>query len=315
MSESPIEYVTVLCFAAVTFTAAGLGLLLKDLLRTREGSRRRPRLERDPLLVRRDLLDAKTSALPKSPLQRFDRWFYNLVLEPGRMSLLAAMLLLLCCSLVAGSFAWILQQDPASAAVYAALGMLLPLPFLMRSQRLYRSRIQEQLPNALDLLSRAVRAGESVDQAIALCGEQSPAPLAKEFRRCAKQLEMGLALPVAMRCFGQRVRLPDAKIFTAAVAVHREAGGNLARTLERMAHVIRDRMTYRRQLRAVTAAGRFSATMVSLAGPLLFAYMFVFQHDYVNRLLVDPLGKSLLALAVILEIVGLVWVIRMQQSD
>lgn len=313
-SQLPIEYVVAICFAAVTLAAAGCGMLLKELFSTssRPASRR---LQRDPLIVRRSVLDAKTvQHATVSPLRRFDAWFSTAAIESGG-AVSGALLLLICASLICGSLAWVLQQDVVIAAVYAGLGLLLPLPWLMRAQRLHRAKLQEQLPNALDLLSRAVRAGESVDQAIALCGEQSPAPLGKEFRRCARQLQMGLALPAAMRSFGERVRLPDARIFTAAVAVHREAGGNLARTLERMAHVIRDRITYRRQLRAVTAAGRFSATMVSLAGPLLFAYMFLFQHDYVSRLLVDPLGKSLLVLAVALELVGLIWVVRMQKTE
>ena len=301
------SHIVLICFVAATLVVAGVGLLVRDVLGC--FAPRRPK----HLRLRRI---AVVEENPGGVFARFDNWFRWLVLECGAdWSQSTGLLLVVLSGTAIGGGAWAFTDDIVAGCGYGGLGMLLPFPFLMRMQRLHLARIQEQLPNALDLLARAVRAGESVDQAISLCGHRGPEPLAKEFRRCARQLEMGLALPTAMRSLGRRVRIADMRIFTAAVSVHREAGGSLALTLDRMAHVVRERLTYRRQLRAVTAAGRFSATMVSLAGPLLFIYMFTFQNEYVSRLLNQPLGQGLLSLAIVLELVGLIWVIRMQKAQ
>ena len=173
----------------------------------------------------------------------------------------------------------------------------------------------DQFPDTVDLMARAVRAGESLDQAITLIGEQGPEPLAKEFRRCAKQLEMGLSIPAAMRALVFRVRLLEIKILATMLAVHRQTGGNLAVALERMANVARDRLAYQRQLRATSAAGRTSAFFVAMSGPVLFCYLFFFQRDYFIKLVELPLGQMLLAIALVLEVVGLFWIARMAKSD
>jgi tight adherence protein B len=126
---------------------------------------------------------------------------------------------------------------------------------------------------------------------------------------------MGLSLSAAMSAFRRRLRLMEVRIFTTTLAVHRQTGGHLALTLERMAAVMRERMTYRRQVRAATAAGRFSAMLISITGPLLFAYMFLFQPEYAYRLVTLPLGQSLLVAAVVFEVVGLVWVARLLRTE
>ena len=106
-----------------------------------------------------------------------------------------------------------------------------------------------------------------------------------EFRRCARHLQMGLSVTAAMRSLVHRLPLMDVRILATTLSVHRQTGGNLALTLERMARVVRDRMVYRQQMRSVTAAGRFSAMMIATVGPLLFLYMFMFQRDYAGKLL------------------------------
>ena len=115
---------------------------------------------------------------------------------------------------------------------------------------------ESQFPMALDLLARAVRAGESFDQSLALVSEAADEPVGIELRRCTKQLEMGLPLPTCMRGLAQRLDLMDVRIFANAVAVHRDAGGSLPTVLERLAEMIRDRQSCHRQLRIVTGAGR-----------------------------------------------------------
>jgi tight adherence protein B len=164
-------------------------------------------------------------------------------------------------------------------------------------------------------MSRATRAGESLEQSIALVGQRAGEPLGLEFRRCSRHLQMGLSVSATMRALVHRLPLMDIRIMATTLSVHRQTGGNLALTLERMARVVRDRMNYRQQLKSVTAAGRFSAMLIAMAGPLLFAFMFVFQREYASKLLSLPLGNVLLIIAVVLELVGLVWISRLIRAE
>ena len=122
---------------------------------------------------------------------------------------------------------------------------------------------------------------------------------------------MGLGVTAVMRSLVERVSLLDMRIFTAALGVHRETGGNIAKMLERLAAVIRDRLAYRRQLRAVTGAGRLSAMLIGMIGPALFVYLFFFHPEYIRAMLQSSLGQTLLCVSVVLEIVGLVWTMRL----
>ncbi len=97
--------------------------------------------------------------------------------------------------------------------------------------------------------------------------------------------------------------------------VHRQTGGNLALTLERMSGVIRDRLNYVRQMKASTGAGRISAFLIALAGPIMFLLMFTLQYDHLKIMFEQPLGQSLLAAAIVLELIGVVWVLNLLKTD
>ena len=307
---------TLLCFVALTTVIAAVGMVLRDLvfapqaeIGTDAVSSKRPvTLRRLPLL--------REEINPTGMTESIDLHFGRLVQESGfDCTPQAAIMMLACCGLLTGGVLFVATDNILLGAIGLLFGTLLPLGFLFfyRAKRL--KAIGEQLPEVVDLLARAVRAGESINQAIQLVGEKAGGPLAVEFRRCAGQLEMGLSVAVAMRALSYRVRTLDMKILTNTLAVHQETGGELVATLDRLAFVLRDRMTYRRQLRATTAAGRFSALMVAAIGPLLFGYMFLFQPEYASKLMELPLGQALLGIAVVLEIVGLAWIMRLLKPE
>lgn len=308
-----LEWLGLILFAALSLGAVAVLLLIRDVasaIAARGAAERQPslRLTRMPL--------ARDEAPPKSFLGEFDQWFLRLVQEAGcEWSPVVAVLFLILFALVVGGTLFLGTNEPMVGLIGAAMGMGVGLLLLMAVRARRIRQVQEQLPAALDMLARAVRAGESLEQAIDLVGAKAPEPLATEFRRVGRQLTMGLSMTAAMRALVYRVRLIDVRIFTTTLAVHRRTGGNLASTLERLAGVIRERLAYRRQMRAATGAGRVSATMIAAAGPMLFAYLFFFQPDYVNGLLVDPIGRALLIVAVFLEVAGLAWVIRLLRSE
>jgi tight adherence protein B len=249
-------------------------------------------------------------------IARFDRWFERTVyLSRLPISTATASLFFPFVALLLGGAAFLLSDDFIVALSMAVLGMAVTLGLLVGRAWRCRTQMEAQLPDALDLLSRAVRSGQSFEQAMLLVSESSPEPLAAEFRRCSGHLAMGLSVAATMRAMSDRLHLMDVRILASTLSVHRDSGGSLATTLERLSAVIRDRMAYRRQLRSVTSAGRFSAAIITLLAPLLFVYLFVFQPEYGQALWQDPLGRSMLIYAAISELIGLIWVMRILKND
>lgn len=298
--------IAILVFLASATAVAAVGYLVLDLRRVRLASAEEakpPRLQR----LRLEEADA-----PVGPVASFDRWFVKLLRDVGLgWNAAVAALLLALWAIVCGAVVFVFDErlEPAVAAGLAALPLPLMVLGIQRARRI--ARLQEQLPPALEILARSMRAGQSLDQAVKLLGDHTPDPLAKEFRWCSHQLEMGLALPAVMRSLSRRVPLYDMRILATTLIVHRQTGGNVVTVLERLAQVIRERLNYRRQLRATMAAGRLSTTMVGIVAPAVFAYFFFFRQDYLRPMFESSLGWSILAVAIILEIVGVIWARRL----
>ncbi len=301
--------IAIISFGTLFFGLAGIMFLMQDLGTARDGAGRGAfRLRRLPL--------DRNAPQPRTIVGRFDRWFLRLMVESGMSwSPVTAVLFMLLLGTIIGGTIFLFSDAPVPGMLGMIVGMTIGMVCFMvvRSRRM--RQVQTQLPSALEMLARAVRAGESLDQAVHLVGDKSPEPLSVEFRRCANQLSMGISMAAVMRALVHRLQLTDVRIFTTTLTVHRQTGGNLAWTLERLAGVIRERLAYRRQMRASTAAGRMSATLIAAIGPLLFVYLFFAEPQYVSGLTQSPLGQSLLAAAVFLEIVGLVWIARMLRTD
>jgi tight adherence protein B len=302
-----------IAFVAIALGAAAVMLVVRDLAASAAAGRAQRgaavfRLARLPL--------ARDQREPRSAIEQFDQWFLRLLHDAGSdWSPVTAVLYLLLFALLIGGALFVITDMAFVGGLGAVIGTAIAFITLIMARARRARQLQEQLPAALEMLARAVRAGESLEQAVELVGEKSPEPLAREFRRVANQLHMGLSISAAMRALVFRVRMMDMRIFTTTLTVHRRTGGNLAATLERLAAVVRERLTYRRQMRAATGAGRVSAMIIAMVGPLLFAYLFLFHPDYVQGLVVDPIGRSLLIVAVFLEIVGLLWISRLLRTD
>ncbi len=299
------SFVVLMIFLGLASACAAVAFLLRDLASSRAGP------ASPPLRLRR-LPRAPQAGQTGGPVAAFDHWFIRLVRETGLAltpteGALAAVL----GGAILASAIFLWKERPILAALGMAVGMIAVIGYLAIRRAKRIRLLQEQLPAALDMLARSLRAGQSVDESFQLVGARATEPLAAEFRFCANQLAMGLSMPAVMRSLVDRVRLFDVRIFTTTLAVHREAGGNIAKVLERLSAVIRDRLNYRRQLRAVTGAGRFSAGLIALIGPLLFAYLLYFHPQYLQAMTDSPMGQSLLTIAITLEVVGLIWIARL----
>jgi tight adherence protein B len=303
-------------FLAITLIMAALLLLLRNVVvNRRERTSRRLGLDRG--LPQLSLLPFSLEQEPaRGMVQKLDRRFSGLVLESGLpMSPQVGLLVALAAGLLTGGIVFIWRDHPLMGIAALVLGMLLTIVYYVwhRARRL--TKIQAQLPDVMDLLARAVRAGESLEQAIALVGETALQPLGTEFRRCGSQLEMGLSVESAMRALVLRAPIPEMRILAATLMMQRQSGGNLPVTLGRLSKVIRDRLSYFRQFRAATAAGRFSTLIIGTAAPMIAIYMFIFQRDYVQAFLMSTQGQLLLGVAIVLQVIGLSWIYGLLRSD
>lgn len=189
------------------------------------------------------------------------------------------------------------------------IGLLLAgLPLLavlhLRKQRL--ARFGRQLPDALELLSRSLRAGHSLAAGIGLVGQEMSQPLGGEFQRVFDEQNLGIALDEALEDLADRVPNMDLRFFATAVILQRTTGGDLAEILDKIGHLIRERLQILGQVNALTGEGRLSGVVLLAMPPALFLFMLRVNPDYVLTLFQDEIGQKMLALAVVTQIVGAV---------
>jgi tight adherence protein B len=191
------------------------------------------------------------------------------------------------------------------------LGLLLGLlaAFVPMAYVNYRARkrlllFEEQFPEAIDLIARALRAGHAFTTGLSIVSEEAPEPIASEFRQLYEEQNFGRPIPEAMRALAERVPLLDARFFATAVLTQRESGGNLAAILDNISAVIRDRFKVKRQVRVVTAHARLTGWILICEPPLLALALVLVIPGHFGKLSSDPLGVGLIALAIVLQTTG-----------
>jgi tight adherence protein B len=170
------------------------------------------------------------------------------------------------------------------------------------SQRL--KKFEELFPEALALMTRAMRAGHTFITALGMVATELPQPIAGEFKLLHDRQNFGLPIAEALRDFGERIPILSAKFFVTAVLTQRESGGNLAEVLENLASVIRERFTIMRQVRVKSAHGRMSGWILTGLPPVAALVLSILNPGHFGRMLNDPFGIQLIVVAVILQVVG-----------
>jgi tight adherence protein B len=175
-----------------------------------------------------------------------------------------------------------------------------------RSARL--KRFEEQFPEALDLLSRAIRAGHAFQTAMGMCADELPTPVGTEFKKSFDQQNFGLPLKDTLHEMTERVPILDVKFFVTAVLIQRETGGNLAEILDNLAHVVRERFKILRQVRVHTAHGRFTG-YVLLALPAALAVVLAWMNpEHMDLLFKERLGQMMIMGAIVMQTIGYFWI-------
>jgi tight adherence protein B len=167
-------------------------------------------------------------------------------------------------------------------------------------------RFEGQFPEALELMTRALRSGHSITFAFQLVGEEMPSPIGLEFTQVSEEIKLGQELRVALSNLAYRINVGDLPYFITAVMIQRETGGNLAELLENLGYVMRDRLKLFEKVRSLTAVGKATANILG-AWPLLMVGLLSFAGaDFVSLLWENPVGRVLSLGATILVVVGYV---------
>ena len=205
-----------------------------------------------------------------------------------------------------GAFVMTMFLSPviALAPVAACLMAAGPALYLWWVRKKRLRKFGSQLPECLELISRALRAGHSLPAGIQLVAQQMSQPLGPEFGRCYEQQNLGVPLEEALRDMTERVPNLDLKFFVTAVVLQRQTGGDLAEILDKIGRLIRERFQIWGQIQALTGEGRLSGIVLLALPPALFLVMLKLNYDYVMLLFQDPLGIKMLIGGIIMQVFG-----------
>jgi tight adherence protein B len=187
----------------------------------------------------------------------------------------------------------------------AVAGGVAPLLLLTRQCARRQRMMTEQLPEALDFLSRILRAGHSLSTGLQMISEELPQPLAGEFRRAYDQHSLGQNLEESLKDIARRVKSTDFAFFVTAVMIQRQTGGDLAEVLGNISGMIRQRMRLQQHVKAKTAEGRFTGYILTAFPGAVFLLCYWLNPEYCGMLLNDSTGLTLLGLAAGLSMIGL----------
>ncbi len=262
-------------------------------------------------IVKKRLL-AQTPALDRLLLQlprvhQVDR----LVLQSGVRLNVASFLGLTLLGGVGGLILSLLLHLPMLVAIVVVLATAAAPTFYVYSAKLRRLHtIEAQLPDALDLMGRALRAGHAFAGALKMVGDEMPEPIASEFRVTFDEINYGIPLQDALANLATRVPSTDLRYFVIAVLIQRETGGNLAELLDNISALIRARLKLLGTIRVLSAEGRLSAWILTVLPFVLAAVINLINPDFMALLWKDPTGLKLVGVALALMIVGVLWMWR-----
>jgi tight adherence protein B len=220
----------------------------------------------------------------------------------------AIMIFCVLAGVLSGVIALVILRRPLFAIIAAVAGGVVPILWLRHKRSARLKRFEEQFPDALDLLSRALRAGHAFQTAMGMVAEELPAPVGVEFKKGFEQQNFGLPVREVLDLMAERVPILDVKFFATAVTIQRETGGNLAEILDNLAHVVRERFKILRQVRVHTAHGRFTGyVLLALPAALAVALMFI-NPTHMKLLFEERMGHTMIAGAIIMQAIGYVWI-------
>jgi tight adherence protein B len=194
-------------------------------------------------------------------------------------------------------------------AVFALILGAVPYLYIRYARAARLRKFNDLLPDAIDLMSRALKAGHSIGSAVEMIAQEVSSPVGPEFRRLFEEQNFGLPMREAMLNLASRVPIADLRFLVTAILVQKETGGNLVEVLDKTAAVLRDRIRLMGQLRVYTAQGRLTGWILCILPFVIFGVMSILNRQYARILIENPLGQKLAIAGMILMGFG-VWVMR-----
>jgi tight adherence protein B len=314
-------FLSFLTFLAVVTACAGIYSIVSDLyLRDRsrvsqrvdEEFRRRVRARAQKSMLFKDLraLSAEVGVEERLSIkQRFEAMVEQsgLELTPSKLATIAMV-----SSLALGTLCGVVRQNILTAAVGAIIGAGVPIAYVNMKRNARLEKLLSQLPDAFDLMSRVIRAGQTMSQGLQAVADEFSPPIAGEFAFCYEQQNLGLPPETAFRELARRNGLVELKIFVLAMLVQQQTGGNLAELLDKLSHIIRERYKMRGKIKALTAEGRVQAMVLLGLPPGMFLLMLTMNRTYAGILLESP---GLIWTTLISEAIGGLWIRKIVNFD
>ena len=207
------------------------------------------------------------------------------------------------------------RKIPGLAAGTGILFALLPYFYLRVRAAISKKKFIEQFPEALDLLSRALRSGHAFTSGLSMVSEQMDSPIKDEFGSVVDEVNFGLSLKEALLNMCERVPMTDLRFFAMAVLIQTETGGNIAEIMDNISRILRERIQFKRHVNTLTAEGKVSAYILLALPILMFIYLYMTNYDYVSLLWREHLGQYMLAGGIISQIIGAIVIFKMVDID
>jgi tight adherence protein B len=204
-----------------------------------------------------------------------------------------------------GLVKWLTYYTYLALAAAPLFGMV-PYLFIRHARTKRLELFEEQFPESIELIARALRAGHAFPTGLQMVADEIPNPVGAEFKLVYDRQNFGMSIGDALKGLAERVPVIDAKFFVTAVLTQRETGGNLSEVLDNLAGVIRERFKVKRQVRVVTAHGRITGWILAALPPVLGVILCFVSPEHMKTMVTDPLGVKMLAVGGTMQVIGTV---------
>src|SRR5262249_7795223 len=234
----------------------------------------------------------------------------ELMLQQAQVAWSLPTLILMSLGLAAatGLAALTLSRSLLMAFPFAIIGAAVPTLYVKWRRNRRLAQFDGRLPESIDLIGRGLRAGHPLSSGFKMAADDGSEPVAGELRRVFEEQRFGLPLQDSLLGMADRIQLVDVRILVTAILIQREVGGNLAEILDNLSTVIRSRFTIRRHINVYTAQGLMTGYLLALLPVMLFGILYTINPEYMAVLFTDPIGKILVAVALVMQLAGFFWI-------
>ena len=206
--------------------------------------------------------------------------------------------------LMGAIFAFVFRLPVVFVPLVALLWAAMPFYWLIRRRRKRIDEFVASMPEAVDLVSRALRSGHGLASGLHLVAEEMQGPIADEFNRVFEEQNLGIPIEISLRNMADRLPVMDVRFFVIAVVIQRSTGGDLAEVLDKIGRLIRQRFELRGHVKSLTAEGRLSGVILLAMPPLMMVLLYFMNYEYIIVLFHDPTGIKMLWITAIAQVIG-----------